>query len=321
MRSSVQRLAGRLASLGAVLFLVSLMSFLLVDLLPGDPSTTLLPPGTSPETASLVRRQMGLDLGRVPRYVHWVGGALRGDLGVTYGNGESVGRLLGRAFAVTIELMIVTQISALTLAVTVALLAARNAGGVFDRVVRTAISGALALPQFAVALVLILVFAVHLHWFPAVGFVHFTDDPIANLRSLVLPTIALGLPAAATYVRVLRAELVVTLASDHVMLARGLGLPERRIMVNHALRQSLSGLLAVVGLQTGMLLGGSFLIENIFALPGVGRLLLMSVGTREYFVVQGGVLVVGVGFVVVNALIDALRSRLDPRIRVRAAVA
>lgn len=313
--TGARRVGPRVATLVAVLFLVSIFSFLLVDLLPGDPSTALLPPGTSDETAQAIRRQMGLDRHVVPRYVHWVGRAMQGDLGITYGTGESVGRVLRSAFTVTVELMVLTQAVALALGISVGVIAAKHAGSPFDRLVQTFTFGALALPQFAVALVLLLVFAVHLRWFPAIGFVHLTDDPIGNVRSLVLPTVTLAIPIAATYARLVRAELTATLASDHVALARALGLTERRILLNHALRPSLSGLLAAFGLQTAGLLGGALIVENIFALPGVGRLLIASVGRREYFVVQGGVLVIGTGFVLANAMVDALRARADPRIR------
>ena len=312
--SAIRRFAGRIGAVAAVLYLVSLISFVLIDLLPGDPTTTLLPPGTSPEAAQRVRHEMGLDLGIVTRYVRWVGHAVRGDLGTTFASGEHVSSLLTRAFTVTAELVLTSQLLALIVGLTLAVVATRRAGGMIDRTVQAATFAVVALPVFAVALVLLLVFAVHLHWFPAVGYVHVSDSPIGNLRSIVLPTLTISLQPTATYARVVRAELVLASASDHAMLARGLGLPERRI-VGHALRQSLSGSLAVIGIQIAGALGGAVLVENIFALPGVGRLLLESIGRREYFVVQGAVLVIGAAFVVFNQSIDALRTWLDPRQR------
>lgn len=308
-------LFSRFVSLAAVLFLVSLTSFMLIELLPGDPSTALVPPGTSAEVTKRVRQELGLDQGPAARYVHWVGRVAHGDLGRTFNNGEPVARVLVRALTVTIELMVLTQLFALVLGVVVGAVTAHRAGGRLDRVVQAATFAVLAVPQFAVALVLLLVFAVHLHWFPAVGFVHLSDDPVGNLRSLVLPTITLGLPVAAIYARMVRTEMVATLTADHIVLARGLGIPERRIVLNHALRQSLSSLLAVFAIETGRLLGGALIVETIFALPGMGRLLITSVGKREYLLVQGGVLVVGAGFVIANFAVDIARSRLDPRIR------
>ena len=314
MARRVLRAARCGAHLSVVLLLVSIATFSLVNLLPGDPTTSLIPSGTSADTAAQVRDQLGLDLPPPTRFVHWLARVVQGDFGVTYGTGEPVIDVVRRAAGVTIELVVMAQLLALAVGVTVGTFAARRAGSRRDRAMQVATFGTIALPQFAVALVLLLVFAVHLHWFPAVGYVPFGEDPLTSLRGFVLPSTTLAIPVAATYARLLRVELAATLASDHVLLARGLGLSERRVLFHHALRPSLSGLVAVAATQTSVLLGGAFIVESIFALPGVGRLLIASVGRREYLVVQCAVLLVGTGFVAVNAAADALRARLDPRI-------
>lgn len=306
----------RLLSLVTVLFLVSLVSFVLIDLLPGDPSTSLVPPGSSREVVQQSRRDLGLDRGPVVRYTRWASRAVHGDLGTTFTTAEPVSDALRRAFIVSFELMIVTQVFALTVGTVVGTCAAHRRGGRFDRVAQAATAAVMAIPGFAVALVLLLVFAVHLHWFHATGFVHLTDDPFGNLRSLVMPAVALGLPVAARYARILRTEMVATFASEHVLLSRGLGIPERRIVVNHVLRQSSLSLVSLFGIETGVLLGSAVLVENIFALPGLGRLMIASITQREYLVVQGAVLVIGTVFVFANFAIDVARSWLDPRIRV-----
>ena len=314
VRPVAARIAARFAGLSAVLLLVSVAVFSLVDLLPGDAATVLLPPGTAEDTSARLRDQLGLDLPPVTRFFHWLSSVVHGDLGVTYATGEPVIDVLRRTAVVTFELMVMTQLLAMAIGVLVGVFAARRAGTSADRVVQSLAFGAVALPQFAVALVLLVVFAVHLHWFPAVGYVPFGDDPLTNLRGFVLPATTLAIPVAATYARLLRVELAATLASDHVLLARGLGVPERRVMLRHALRPSLSGLVAVAATQTAALLGGAVIVESIFALPGIGRLLITSVGRREYSVVQAATLLIATGFVTVNAAIDALRVRLDPRI-------
>ena len=313
-----RRIGRRAGSAAAVLVLVSIASFWLTNLLPGDPTTSLLPPGSPAQATAVLRHELRLDDPMPVRYVHWVSRMARGDLGVSYRTGEPVADVLRRGLLVTGELVILVQMFALALGVTVGTLSARYAGRWFDRITQTVVFGALAVPPFAVGLVLLLVFAVRLHWFPAIGFVHLTDDPVRNLRSMVMPTFTLGLPVSAQYARLVRAEMVAILQGNHIMLARAMGLPERRIHVRHALRQSSFSLLTIFGLQCGLLFGGAVLVERIFAVPGLGTLMVESVGRREYLVIQGAVLLIGTVFVVATFVSDIGASLLDPRIRVGA---
>ena len=315
----VGRMARLFGSAMAVLVLVSVASFWLTNLLPGDPATSLLPPGSPPEATAQLRAELRLDDPVPARFIHWAARVAQGDLGTSYRTGEPVIDVLRRALLVTGELVVLVQLFALALGVAVGVASARYAGGWFDRLAQAAAFGAMAVPGFVVALVFLLVFAVRLHWFPAVGFVHLTDDPIENLRSMVMPTVTLGLSLAARYARLVRAEMIATLQGNHILLARAMGIPERRIHVRHALRQSSFSLLTVFGLECGLLLGGAVVVERVFAVPGLGMLIVESVSRREYLIIQGAVLLVGTVFVVAGLATDVAHSLLDPRIRVRGA--
>lgn len=312
MRSRLRR---RAWSLFAVLFLVSTGSFLLTNLLPGDASIAILGPAANEQSIREVRRDLGLDEPIPVRYVRWLGRVVQGDLGVSYRDGQPVAELLRSSLTVTLELLFFAEMIALIVGVPVGVWAAHRAGRRFDKWASAVAFGALAIPQFAVALLLLSVFAVRLRWFPAVGFVQLRDNPLENLRSMVLPSLTLGVPLGALYARLVRTDMVVTLGQDHIQMARAMGLPAKRILLRHALRQSSLTLLTIVGLQIGALLGGSLLIERIFALPGMGRLMIERTVTRDYLVVQGGVLVIAAGYVIANFIVDVLHSALDPRIR------
>jgi peptide/nickel transport system permease protein len=286
-----------------------------LNLLPGDPAVAILGTNATPENLAVVRSDLGLDRPVVTRYLTWLGRAVRGDLGVSYQTGEPVAATLRRRVPVSAELVLLAQVFALALALPLGSWAAQRAGRLADRVISTVSFVALAAPSFAVGVLLTGVFAVRLGWFPSLGYIGLSDDPVGNLRSLVLPSVALALPLAAVYARVLRADLVRTLAEDHIALAEANGLSPTRVLVNHGLRQSCLTLLTIVGLNFSALLGGAVVIESLFALPGVGRLLFVAIQTRDYLVVQGAVAVIAVTFVAVNFAIDVAHTALDPRVR------
>jgi peptide/nickel transport system permease protein len=311
----VRRLARRSASLLAVLLLVSITTFALMALLPGDPAVAILGTNATPENLAIVRADLGLDRPAPARYLTWLGRAVRGDLGVSYQTNEPVAATLRRRAPVSLQLVGMAQLLALAMAVPLGCWAAHRAGRMADRLISAVSFAGLAAPPFGVAVLLIGVFAVRLGWFPSIGHVSFADDPVGNLRALVLPALALAIPLAASYVRVLRVDLARTLAEDHIALAEANGLSAMRILVNHGLRQSSLTLLTVVGLNFSTLLGGAVIIESLFALPGVGRLLFTAIQTRDYLVVQGAVAMIAVVFVVVNFGIDVLHTALDPRVR------
>jgi len=316
-----RRLLRKAISLVVVLFVVTAGSFLLTNLLPGNPAFAILGPRATPETVAIVTHDLHLDEPIPVRYGQWLSRVVQGDLGVSYITDQPVATSIHQALPVTIELFVLVQLVAFAIAIPIGTWCAHRADRVFDKVASAGAFGIIAVPQFAIAIVLILVFAVKLHWFKAATFIHLSDDPVGNLRTMVLPTLTLALPLGAIYSRVLRTDMVVTLAQDHITLARASGLPTRRILVGHALRQSSLTLITVFGLQVGGLLGGAIIVEQIFALPGMGRLLFQGIFERDYLLVQGVVMLIAVVYVVANFLVDVVHSLLDPRIRHERAVA
>lgn len=305
----------KLARLVGVLFAISVLTFLMTQLLPGDPARQLLGPGGSAADIARVRHELRLDQALPAQYAHWLGNVLHGDLGRAYSNNQTVSQIIGQRFPVTLELLILAQLLALAIAVPVAVYSAYKRDGLFDRVVTGLAFGTLSVPQFVLAVVLVYGLAVKAHWFPATGLTHISDSLSGNLRSVALPSISLALGIAAVYVRLLRSDMITTLQEDYILMARAQGLPPRRILLRHALRPSSFSLLTVAGINVGALIGGAVIVEYLFALPGLGSKLVESIFRRDYLVVQGIVLLVAAGYVLVNFAVDALYSALDPRTR------
>lgn len=308
-------LARRVLSLVCVLLLVSVATFSLLNLLPGDPAVTIVGPRATPADLEAVRTDLGLDRPVAERYVTWLGRAVQGDLGVSYQTNEPVAATLRARLPVSLELVLAAQLIALVVSVPAALWSASRRNSAADRVVAALSFAGFAVPPFGVGVALMLLFSVKLGWFPANGYVPLSESVTGNLRSLTLPAITLALPLGAIYTRVLRANLIETLAADHIMMATANGLPRGRVLVNHGLRQSSLVLLTVVGLNFSALLGGAVVVESLFALPGVGRSIFLAIGSRDYLVVQGAVGMIAVAYVLVNLAVDALANIADPRLR------
>ncbi|RBY81149.1 ABC transporter permease [Blastococcus sp. TF02-09] len=305
----------RLPSLLATLFAVSLLTFLMTSLLPGDPALQILgAENATPEAIAEVRAELGLDDPLPVRYLAWIGDALTGDFGRSYRTSEPVAEAIIDRLPVTAEVGILAIIIALLVAIPVGMLSAYRAGTRTDKIISSTSFGLLAVPNFMVAIFLILIFSVTLGILPATGWVNFTDDPVQNLRSALLPALSLAIAEMAVYTRLLRTDMIATLQQDFVTMARVKGVSNRRILFRHALRPSSFSLMTVAGVQVGAIIGGSVVIETLFALPGVGRLLLDSVVQRDLLMVQGVALVIAVSYVVVNFTVDILYSYLDPRI-------
>ncbi|SDE99088.1 peptide/nickel transport system permease protein [Blastococcus aurantiacus] len=305
----------RLPSLLATLFAVSLLTFLMTSLLPGDPALQILgAENATPEAIAAVRADLGLDDPLPVRYLHWIGDALTGDFGRSYRTNEPVSEAIIDRLPVTAEIGILAIIIALLVAIPVGMLSAYRAGTRTDKLISSTSFGLLAVPNFMVAIFLILIFAVWLGVLPATGWVNFTDNPVQNLRSALLPALSLAIAEMAVYTRLLRTDMIGTLQQDFVTMARVKGVSNRRILFRHALRPSSFSLMTVAGVQVGAIIGGSVVIETLFALPGVGRLLLEAVLVRDLLMVQGVALVIAVSYVVVNFTVDILYSYLDPRI-------
>jgi peptide/nickel transport system permease protein len=307
--------ARKLVQLIPVLFAVSALSFLLLNLLPGDPAISILGPSATKESVAKLRHELELDKPLPVRYVRWVGHSATGDLGRSYVSGQPTLEAIKQRMPVTLELLVLSQLLALVVSVPLAILAAMKPNGLLDRVSTSAAFGLLAVPNFVLALVLIFIFAVKFHLFPATGYTPLTANPVQNLRSLALPSITLGVAEMAVYIRLLRTDLIATLQEDFIAMAKAKGLPSRRIMLRHALRPSTFSLVTVAGLNLGRLIGGTFIVEVLFALPGIGALTVASIFQRDYTVVQGTVLLVAVGYVLANFFVDLLYGILDPRVR------
>lgn len=305
----------KLPSLLATLLAVSLLTFLTTSLLPGDPALQILgPEAATPEAIASVRAELGLDDPMPVRYLNWLGDALTGDFGRSYRTNEPVADAILERLPVTAELGLLAIVIALLVAIPLGMLSAYRAGTRTDRAISNTSFVLLAVPNFMMAILLIYVFAVATGLLPATGWVNFTDNPIQNLRSALLPALSLAIAEMAVYTRLLRSDMIATLQQDFVTMARVKGVSDRRILFRHALRPSSFSLMTVVGVQVGAIIGGSVIVETLFALPGVGRLLFDSVVQRDLLMVQGVALVIAVSYVVVNFIVDILYSYLDPRI-------
>jgi peptide/nickel transport system permease protein len=306
----------KLPWLFGTLLAVSFFTFMLISLLPGDPAVMILGAGgVSPEAVAALRLELGLDRPLLVRYFDWLGSVLTGDLGRSPMTGQAVSDAILSRLPVTIQLGVMAIVIALLLAVPLAMLSAYFAGGKLDRVISGLGFAMMSIPSFMMAIFLILIFAVGLGWFPATGWVPFGVSPMANLRSAILPAVSLAMIELALYMRLLRTDLISTLQQDYITLARAKGLPNWLIMTRHALRPSSFSLMTVVGLQLGGVISGAIIIEEIFALPGVGRLLYQSILQRDLLMVQGIVLFIAAAYVLVNFLVDLCYSLLDPRVR------
>ncbi len=298
-----------------VLLAVTFLSFFFLNLLPGDTAQVLCGVGGGQECVDQKTEELGLDKPLPVRYVQWLGDALTGDLGTSARNQQPVWEAIQQRLPVTIELLIYSQVIALVVSIPLAVIAAQRAGGIFDRMSTSVAFALLSVPNFILAIVLILIFAVNLQWFPATGYVDFMDDPAQNLKDLFLPALTLAVAEMAVYLRLLRTDLIATLQEDYIMMAKAKGLPSRRILLRHAFRPSTFSLVTVAGLNMGRLIGGTFIVEVIFALNGLGNYVVVGILGRDYIPVQGGVVVIAVGYVLINFAVDMFYAVLDPRIR------
>lgn len=305
----------RLLAILPVLLAVSLLTFLIASLLPGDLALVILGDQATPENVAALRRDMGLDQPLWWRYLSWLGHVLQGDLGRSFRTGQTVLQAVSERIPVSLELMLMAEFVGLLIGVPVAIVCAARAGGAFDRFMTGSAFAMLSMPSFLVAILLIYLFAVELHWLPATGYEPFTEAPLANLRFFVLPALTLALAEWPGIMRVLRSDMIATLQEDYIALAKAKGLTPSRILFVHALKPSSLTLVTVTGINIGRLLGGTLIVESIFALPGIGRLLVGAIYTRDLVILQGVVLLVACGFVLVNFIVDMLYAVLDPRIR------
>jgi peptide/nickel transport system permease protein len=308
-------IARRLLYLVPVLLAVSLLTFLIASLLPGDLAYVILGDQATPEKVEALRQDLGLDQPIWWRYLGWLGHVLEGDFGRSFRTGQTVLEAVAERLPISFELMLFAELIGLVIGVPIAIICAARSGGVFDRVMTGSAFAMLSVPTFLSAILLIYLFAVQLRWLPATGYVPFTEDPVGNLRFFVLPALTLALAEWPGIMRVLRSDMIATLQEDYIALAKAKGLKPSRILLVHALKPSSLTLVTITGINIGRLLGGTTIVETIFALPGIGRLLVGAIYTRDLIILQGVVLLVAGGFVMMNFIVDMLYAVLDPRIR------
>ena len=269
----------RFLQLIVVTFVISVLTFLLVHLLPGDPTEQLLGANDTAANRAILLKQLGLNLPIWHQYLIWLNAAFHGNLGTSYLDHESVAHIIITGFPVDLELIIISQVIA-----------------------------------FVVAPILVAVFAVGLGWFPATGYTPFTQSPATNIHEMILPSVAITAGSIAVYYRLLRSDLISTLQQDFITMARSKGLSTRRIMWRHAFRPSSFSLLAAAGINIGALIAGTFVVELLFVLPGIGYALVQAEEQRDYLVVQGIALVVAVAYVILQFVVDFVFTIVDPRV-------
>jgi peptide/nickel transport system permease protein len=307
----------RLLATVPVLFLVTAGVFALLHLTPGDPIDAMMAESVDATVKATLRSELGLDRPIAVQYAAWMGRLLQGDLGRSIRNREPVLENVGHRIRPTLELAVFALTIALLVAFPVGILSAARRNTAVDGVGTTFALVGICMPNFLIALLLIFFFGVTLRWLPISGYTDPLEEPLAGLRSLTLPAITLGLALAAVIARTLRSSLLEALSEDYVRTARAKGLAERVILRRHALKNSLIPVVTLLGLQLGTLIGGAVVTEYLFALPGVGRLVVDAVFARDYPLVQGVVLLIAVGFIVSNLVVDVVYGWLDPRIRYR----
>lgn len=296
------------------LFLASIVVFIGVRLLPGDPAQVLAGESADPELLAAIREQFGLNQPIVVQYFNYIGQALTGNLGVSTRDNIPVAQILMERLPVTLQLAGMAIVIGLLIGVSAGVLSAVKRGTFADYVATTFGLIGLSVPSFWLGLLAILLFAVTWQVLPASGYVSFAEDPVGNLRGMILPALVLGTGLSAVLMRQTRAALLGQLSADYVRTARSKGVTRGR-EVNHALRNSLTTVVTVLGLQLGGLIGGAIVTEQIFVIPGFGKLIIDAVGSRNYPVLQGAVLVAVTGYVLVNLMVDVAYAYLNPRMR------
>lgn len=305
----------RLLLLIPTLLVVALLVSLLIRLVPGDPVMLMLGMDASGESMQAMRAQLGLDRPLIQWVAEWFGRALRGDLGKSLFLGQPVVALIAERYPVTISVAALALIVAVGVGVPAGIIAAVNQGRLLDWIAMVLALVVLSMPGFWLALNLIFLFGVRLSWLPIGGYVPLTENPVAFFKHLLLPCVSLGLGFAALIARTTRSSMLEVLHMDYVRTARAKGLREHVVIVGHALRNALIPIITVVGLATGALLGGSVVVETVYNLPGVGRLIVEAVKRRDYAVVQGVILTITLTYLLVNLIVDVLYVWADPRIR------
>ncbi len=307
----------RLVSLGISLAAASIVIFVAIEIVPGDPAAYMLGMNATPEAVATLRSQLGLDASPGARYLSWVGGMLQGDFGISYTYRTPVSAMILDRLWVSLPLAAYALALSMLIAFPVGILAASRRGSAADSGVMAATQLGVAIPNFWFAILLVLVFSVNLRWFSAGGFPGWDAGLAAGLKALTLPALALALPQASILARVLRSALIDTLDEDFIRTARAKGLSRGQALRRHALRNALIPVLTIIGLQFSFLLAGAIIIENVFFLPGLGRLVFQAISARDLIVVESVVMLLVFGVILVTFAVDLAYAAVDPRLRRR----
>lgn len=307
----------RLGSLCLSLIVASLVIFACIEIVPGDPASFMLGINAQPDTIQALRVELGLDQSLAQRYLGWVGGLLGGDMGTSYTYRTPVSDIVSDRLQVSLPLALYALTLTVVVAFPVGILAAARRGSVTDITVMGATQLGVAIPNFWFAILMVILFAINLRWFSAGGFPGWDAGIFSAIKALTLPAIALALPQASILARVMRSSLLDTLSEDYMRTARAKGLTRRKVLWRHALRNAMIPVLTIIGLQFSFLLAGAIIIENIFFLPGLGRLVFQAITQRDLIVVESVVMLLVFAVILLNFFVDIAYAWVDPRLRVR----
>ena len=309
-------IAKRIISVIPVLIIVSIVIFSLIHLVPGDPATAMLGDLATEEDIAALRIRMGLDKPLIEQYFIWIGNIFHGDFGMSVVNNETVGSLIISHIRPTISLAIYALVIAAVIAIPLGMIASRKKGSAIDHVVSVISFAGISLPSFLLGLFLMLLFSVKFRIFPVSGYKEISEGFLEHIRSLTLPAIALGFMNAALMMRMTRASMLEVLGSDYIKMAKAKGVKEFSLLAKHAFKNPLVTLITIFGQSIVQALSGAAVVESLFAVPGLGQLMVNSIGRRDYYVIQAIVLLIAVINVVINMIIDILYGFVDPRVRV-----
>ncbi|KRS15145.1 ABC transporter permease [Roseovarius indicus] len=307
----------RVVSLAVSLLVASVVIFLALEVVPGDPAAYMLGINAQEDTLAALRAELGLDQSRVERYLSWVGGMVQGDFGTSYTYRTPVAEMIGDRLWVSLPLAVYALVLSTLIAFPAGIWAASQRGSVVDWGVMGVTQLGVAIPNFWFAMLMVLVFAINLQWFSAGGFAGWENGLLAGLKSLTLPAVALALPQASILARVMRSALLDTLGEDFIRTARAKGLTRGQALRRHAVRNAMIPVLTIIGLQFSFLLAGVIIIENVFFLPGLGRLVFQAISARDLIVVESVVMFLVFAVVMVNFVVDLTYAWVDPRLRGR----
>jgi len=307
----------RFVTLGVSLAAASLIIFTMIELVPGDPAAFMLGLNAEPDTIAALRAELGLEGTPAERYWRWVSGMLVGDFGISYTYQAPVADLVASRLVVSLPLALMALALSTLIALPVGLIAASRRGRAADWSIMGATQLGIAIPNFWFAMILVAVFAIKLRWFSAGGFPGWDEGLWINLKALTLPAIALALPQASILARVMRSAVLETLSQDYIRTARAKGLSRQRTLIHHALRNAMIPVLTIIGLQFSFLIAGAIIIENVFFLPGLGRLVFQGITQRDLIVVESVVMLLVFAVIIVTFLVDIAYAIIDPRLRSR----